>query len=61
MRAIAVLLLMLAISAANDTAKAEPSSSCKQCRDQQQACMANYSGKTCKVEYDICMKSCQRK
>jgi len=60
MRTIAVLLLMLAISGANDTAKAEPSS-CKQCRDQQQACMKNYSGKTCKIEYDICMKSWQKK
>jgi hypothetical protein len=35
--------------------------SCKQCREQQQACSKNYAGKTCKSEYDICMKSCQKK
>jgi len=61
MRAIAVFLLVLSMCGVNDTVRAEQSSSCKQCRDQQRACMANYSGKTCKTEYDICMKSCQRK
>ena len=60
MRAIGVLVLMLGIYGANDLAKAEQSS-CKQCADQQRACKSNYSGKTCKSEYDICMKSCQKK
>jgi hypothetical protein len=40
---------------------AQTSTTCKQCRDQQKACMANYSGKTCKTEFDICMKSCKQK
>jgi hypothetical protein len=43
------------------TAHAQQSNSCKQCREQQQACVKNYSGKTCKTEYDICMKGCQKK
>ncbi len=60
MRAIAVVVLAL-LSFSENTARAEQSSNCKQCRDQQRACMSNYSGKTCKTEYDICMKSCQRK
>ena len=41
-------------------AQAEQSNSCKQCRDQQQACAKNYSVKTCKAEYDMCMKSCRK-
>ena len=41
-------------------AQAEPSNSCKQCRDQQQACAKNYSAKTCKAEYDMCLKSCKK-
>jgi hypothetical protein len=42
-------------------ASAAPSNACKQCRDQQRACAANYSAKTCKGEYDICMKGCRSK
>jgi hypothetical protein len=62
MRTIAVLLLMLvSFSSLGAAARAEQSSDCLKCRDQQRACMANYSGKTCKTEYEICMKSCQRK
>jgi hypothetical protein len=41
--------------------QAEQANSCKQCREQQQACAKNYSAKTCKTEYDICMKGCQKK
>jgi hypothetical protein len=40
--------------------QAEQSNSCKQCREQQQACAKNYAAKTCKTEYDICMKGCQK-
>ena len=43
------------------TAQAQQSNSCKQCREQQQACAKNYAAKTCKTEYDICMKGCQKK
>ena len=60
MRAIATLVVALSFVSAT-AAQAEPSNSCKQCRDQQQACVKNYSAKTCKTEYDICMKGCQKK
>ncbi len=63
MRASAVffLLILVGFCGAGNAARAEESNSCKQCRDQQRACMANYSAKTCKTEYEICIKSCQRK
>jgi hypothetical protein len=56
--AIAVLLSLASITTA---AQAQQSNACKQCREQQRACAKNYAAKTCKTEYDICMKSCQRK
>jgi hypothetical protein len=62
MRALALSRLMLAVLwNATLVAHAAQSDACKQCRDQQRACMANYSGKTCKSEYDICMKGCRSK
>jgi len=61
MRCFAVLLTLLAFCVVNNVAWAAPSSDCKACRDQQKTCTANYSAKTCKVEYDRCMKSCQKK
>jgi hypothetical protein len=51
-----ILLNLCSITAA----QAEPSNSCKQCRDQQQVCAKNYSAKTCKAEYDMCLKSCKK-
>jgi len=39
---------------------AAPSSACKRCQEQRKACMTNYPGKTCQVEYDICIKDCRR-
>ena len=54
--AAAITLLVCNITAA----QAEQLNSCKQCRDQQQACAKNYSAKTCKAEYDMCMKSCRK-
>jgi hypothetical protein len=62
MRGIAIpVLVLFGVCIANNAAQAEQSNSCKQCRDQQKACMSNYSAKTCKTEYDICVKGCQRK
>jgi polyferredoxin len=62
MRAIAtVILMLLSFSIINTTVRAEQSNDCKQCREQQRACTKNYSAKVCKTEYDICLKSCQRK
>ncbi len=56
-----IIIVLLGVCSIAPAAQAQQSNSCKQCRDQQQACAKNYSGKTCKTEYDICMKSCQRK
>ena len=42
-------------------ARAEQANSCKQCSDQRRACTGGYSAKTCQVEYERCMKNCQRK
>jgi hypothetical protein len=62
MRAVAILtLVLLGFCDTNDAARAEQSNVCKQCREQQKACMANYAGPTCKTEYDRCMKSCRKK
>lgn len=58
---IVVLLSLLCLCCENNWAIAEQSSSCKMCGDQQRACMKNYEGPTCKTEYQICMKSCQKK
>jgi hypothetical protein len=60
MRAVATMVVVLLISGAT-AVQAEQSNSCKQCREQQQACAKNYAAKTCKTEYDICMKGCQKK
>ena len=55
-----IIVVLLGVCSITVAARAGQSSSCKQCRDQQQACVKNYSAKTCKTEYDICMKSCQK-
>ncbi|MGQ0685045.1 hypothetical protein [Bradyrhizobium sp.] len=34
--------------------------SCKDCAEQQKACMKNYAGPACKSEYQICIKSCKK-
>jgi hypothetical protein len=56
-----IIVVLFGVCSITTASRAEQSNSCKQCRDQQQACAKNYSGKTCKTEYNICMKSCQRK
>ena len=56
-RAVLAFALLWSIAAA---ASAAPSAGCKECRDQQKRCMANYPGPTCKTEYDICMKACRK-
>src|SRR5262249_28276682 len=55
----AIIVVVFGVCSITTAARAE-SSSCKQCREQQQACAKNYSAKTCKTEYDICMKGCQK-
>ena len=57
----AAILVLFGLCSITTAAQAQQSNSCKQCREQQQACVKNYSGKTCKTEYDICMKGCQKK
>ena len=59
MRAIAAAITLLSVCSI-PAAQAEQANSCKQCRDQQQACAKNYSAKTCQAEYDMCMKSCKK-
>jgi hypothetical protein len=60
MRVIAIIVLVLSgFYGASDSAGAQ--TTCAQCRSQFQACTKNYAGKTCKTEYDICMKGCQKK
>ena len=62
MRALAMIVSMLPVlSGVSPPAHAAQPSVCKQCQDQRRACMANYSGKTCKTEYDICLKGCRGK
>jgi hypothetical protein len=62
MRAFAVLVLILiGMPSTASISRAEPSNDCKLCGDQRKACMSNYAGKTCKFEYDICMKGCRKK
>ena len=62
MKLIAVAILALfGLCSITTAVQAQQSNSCKQCREQQQACAKNYSGKTCKTEYDICIKGCQKK
>ena len=56
MRTVAIITLVLLGLTSSEPARAEQSSACKQCRDQQRACISNYAGSTCKVEFDRCMK-----
>ena len=60
MRFVATMIIVLLSFCSITAVQAEQSNSCKQCREQQQACAKNYSAKTCKTEYDICMKGCQK-
>jgi hypothetical protein len=62
MRTIAIIVLVLfGFCYVNNETRAQKSDACKQCSDQRKACMSNYAGKTCKSEYDICMKHCRQK
>lgn len=55
------LLLLSADLLASAGAVQAQQPSCKVCSDQQSACMKNYAGPTCKIEYQMCMKSCGKK
>jgi hypothetical protein len=62
MRMVMSLIIMVLIGTnAPRLAQAEQANSCKQCSDQRHACTGGYSAKTCQVEYERCMKNCQRK
>ena len=62
MRVLASLMIIVLIGASTPRfAQAEQANSCKQCSDQRHACTGGYSAKTCQVEYERCMKNCQRK
>ena len=55
-----VLLSLLCLGFEYNLAIAQASDNCKVCGDQQQACMKNYAGPTCKTEYRMCIKSCKK-
>ena len=57
----AAILVLFGLCSITTAVQALQSNSCKHCREQQQACTKNYAAKTCKTEYDICMKGCQKK
>jgi len=61
MRIFALVLLMLAAFCGANRAAQAQQSNCKVCSEQQQGCMKNYAGPTCKSEYKMCMKSCGKK
>jgi len=61
MRALVLITALLGWIGSGLPVLAAAADACKQCRDQQRACMSNYAGPTCKTEYDRCMKSCKRK
>jgi hypothetical protein len=62
MRVFTALMIMVLIGwSASDFAQAQQANSCKQCSDQRHGCTGGYSAKTCQVEYERCMKNCQRK
>jgi hypothetical protein len=61
MRTFVIMLVLVGFCGANGVANAEQTGGCKMCRDQQKACLANYSPKTCKTEYDVCVKTCGRR
>ena len=62
MRVLTSLMIIVLIGASTPRfAQAEQANSCKQCSDQRHACTGGYSAKTCQVEYERCMKDCQRK
>ena len=61
MRAIAMLLVLLATYSPNAVVRAQQSNDCKACRDQLQACLKNHSRTACNTEYGICMNHCRKK
>ena len=62
MRVLTSRLIVALIGASTPRfAQAEQANTCKQCSDQRHACTGGYSAKTCQVEYERCMKNCQRK
>ena len=62
MRVFVMIVSMLPILwSLTSTAHGAQAGGCKQCQDQQRVCRANYSAKTCKTEFDICMKGCRGK
>jgi hypothetical protein len=56
-----LMFVFLIAFTAPHSAQAQQANSCKQCSDQRHACTGGYSAKTCQVEYERCMKNCQRK
>jgi hypothetical protein len=60
MRGIRTAAILAFVCCVMNTAEAQKADACKQCREQYQRCMKNYPGKTCKIESDICLKTCRK-
>jgi cytochrome c biogenesis protein ResB len=58
MRFALVIMVLLGFFSVNNAVYAQ--STCTQCRDQLKECQKNYAGKTCQIEYTICMKGCKK-
>jgi hypothetical protein len=56
-----VMLALIGFCNFSNPLRAEQSSDCKECRESLRACTQAHSQQTCKMEYDRCMKICQRK
>jgi hypothetical protein len=64
MRAVTIVFILMLGSGCftmTTSARAETSDACKKCGEQQTACRKNYAAKTCKTEFDICIKGCKAK
>jgi len=61
MRISSLVIIVLITANAPRLAQAEQANNCKQCSEQRHACTGGYSATTCQVEYERCMKNCQRK
>jgi hypothetical protein len=60
MRMIALVLVLLGASGADNWARAEQPIDCKACPAERKICRQAHSQQACDSEYAICMKHCRR-
>jgi hypothetical protein len=56
-----VVLALFRFCSIHNPVQAQSAVTCADCREHLRVCKSNYSENTCKTEYEICMKACQRK